>query len=249
MAKSYTVPLVNAQVVRDPMCKMTKQVPAHEVFVLMNIHPEVHVFGPVRDERGRPVTRQVDAGEEYERLARAYGRNNDTEQLRVLETFGPDHGRGWREALEAGLDNFDMGDESDGEDEAGGESPTESPLVRHIQQMMLQDPDRERDEWWVNDGRPEVAELRRRMNGARVSATERDAAYEQVLGVINIEAVKARLAELDIDYDDEAPAEVLVEVLRTETASQIEALGGEVGEDASLEALSAKLDELREANG
>lgn len=106
----HTVPYVQAKVVRDPMCINNKQVLAHEIFILMSIFQEVHVLGPVLDADGDVMTRTVDAGEEYQRLASAYGVNRNNDTPRVTDVFGPPHSSAWRDALANGLDNFDLGD-------------------------------------------------------------------------------------------------------------------------------------------
>lgn len=104
----HTIPYVHARVVRDPMCINAKQVLAHEVFILMSIFQEVHVLGPVLDAEGQVMTKRVDATEEYQRLASAYGINRNNDTPRVTDVFGPPHSSAWRDALAGGLDNFDI---------------------------------------------------------------------------------------------------------------------------------------------
>lgn len=260
MANTHQVPLVRTKVVRDPMCVICKEIPAHEVFVLMSMFPEVEVLGPVLDARGRQVTQTVDAFAEYERLAACYGTNGDSDVPRVTEAFGPQHSSAWRDALKGGLDLFDMAGDDESEPVKRSNEPQarlKDALKGHIQQMMLQDPERVRDDWWVNDGRPEVSELRRRLGGRRVSAAERDAAYAEIRAElspdegsgINAGAVMARLDDIDVEYDPDASPDTLMALLHEHTVSQIQALGGDIDETAGIEALSTQLDELRAQQG
>lgn len=259
---THQVPLVNVRIARSPMNIHNKSVPAHEVFILLAMFPDTTITGPVTDARGRVVTRTVDSAAEYERLSRAYGSKADSDTTRCEDVFGPVFGQAWRGALEGGLDNFEIEQPV----EAGGETThsDQRPRVRLeqivgvIALMESEDPGKANEKFWTTDGRPEVAEIKRRI-GFKVSAADRDQAAAMLAGKasasqdgdgpeagdINVPAVQARLDDLGVAYDPDAPGADLVALLSDATVSGIQALGGEVDPAMDLQGLSEQLDELR----
>lgn len=60
--------------------------------------------------------------------------------------------------------------------EADVETPPTS-LADAIAKLLSDDPQKQNESWWTRDGKPEVGALTE-LTGARVSAKERDAAWE-----------------------------------------------------------------------
>lgn len=76
---------VRVEVMRDPLCKISKEVGAHEVAVLQAVHGDAAVT--VADENAGTIAVN-DAGEEYGRLAQLYGFDNERRQAHVEIAYG-----------------------------------------------------------------------------------------------------------------------------------------------------------------
>ncbi len=71
--------------------------------------------------------------------------------------------------------------ETAAKDPAGEDAPPD--LREVLRAMAAEDPGRAHAGWWTQDGRPEVAELRRR--GLAVSAADRDAAWADLGPIVD----------------------------------------------------------------
>lgn len=261
MAKQYNVPYVKVRVARSPMNIHIKQVLAHEVFILSSIFDDVQMIGRVTDSKGRQMTRTVDAQEEYQRMLNLYGSNSETDKGRAEEVFGPPFSKGWTGALEVDLDEL-LGEEAPqppAQDTQGADnSDKPEVLAQFVVAMRREDPDHDQKGWWTTGGKPEVSELKRRAREAgydlKITAKDRDAAVGKANEAsasgntqhINADAVMARLDDLGVEYDPDDKPMDLVEQLYNATVSQIQALGGDVDPDSTLESLSTRLDALRQ---
>lgn len=81
---------VRVEVMRDALCKVPKEVGAHEVAVLQAVHGDAAVT--VTDEDVGTVT-VTDVGEEYSRLAQLYGVDNERRQSHVEIAYGRNTGQ------------------------------------------------------------------------------------------------------------------------------------------------------------
>lgn len=76
---------VRVEVMRDPLCKIHREVGAHEVAVLQAVHGDAAVS--VVDENTGSIAVH-DVAEEYGRLAQLYGFDNERRQMHVEIAYG-----------------------------------------------------------------------------------------------------------------------------------------------------------------
>ena len=60
-----------------------------------------------------------------------------------------------------------------------GKHSLESKILDAIVTMHEEDPEKENEDFWLKDGRPEVKELRKRLETDDISASLRDSIYEE----------------------------------------------------------------------
>jgi len=257
---TYTVPYVEARVTRNPMNTTTRVCLAHEVFILQKKFGEVLVEGPHLKADGQVMTRAVDPNEEYSRLGEAHGNDKDSDKPFVEEVFGQPFSSTWKDALSQGLALFDFDGDVPADNADDGEPNDKAQIVASIMnQMQAADPMHQNEKWWTG-GKAEVREVNRRLKAEghefTVTAKERNEIADTVdtepraeaqsngEPIINGPAVMARMDELGIEYDPDTPPVELANQLYRESIDQVQALGGQVEDGATLQDVSDQLDRL-----